>query len=154
MGCSRKQLKYMLGVRVQTPTLGIYADTGRFPLHLRHKFRLIKYWLRILKLPGDNIVKCAYTTLLEMHNYGQNNWCTVVSAILMSTGLFTHWENQLVTNEKVFLRNLKDKLFGQYAEVTNAKLNVLNAESKLRTYKIYKSEFCMEPYIFALPSIT
>ena len=38
-----KQLKFMIGVHTQTPTLGIYADTSRFPLHLHKKFRMIKY---------------------------------------------------------------------------------------------------------------
>ena len=45
-----QQLKFMIGVRTQIPTLGIYADTSRFPLHLHKKFRMIKYWLYILRL--------------------------------------------------------------------------------------------------------
>ena len=68
--------------------------------------------------------------------------------------MFTHWENQCVLNDSVFLRNLKDKLFSQYVQVVNTKLAALSTDSKLRTYKSFKSEFCMEPYIFSLPSIT
>ena len=149
-----KQLKYMLGVRTQTSTLAIYADTGRFPLHLRQKFRMIKYWLHILKLHENNVVKSAYNTLLDLHNFGQNNWCTVVAEILRNADMYTHWENQCVLNDLVFLRNLKDKLFSQYVQVVNTKLAALSSDSKLRTYKLFKPEFCMESYIFSLPSIT
>ena len=99
----------MLGVRSQTPTLGLYMDTGRFLLQIR----LIKYWLRILQLPDEHVLKCAYNTLLEMYQAGQTNWCTVVANTLSTCKLSNHWHSQNVEDEYLFVRILKENLYGR-----------------------------------------
>ena len=51
-----KFLKMMLGVKRSTATVAVYAETGRFPLFLRQKVRIIKYWIRLERLRNDSIV--------------------------------------------------------------------------------------------------
>ena len=43
-------LKNILNVRKQTPTLAVYAETGRFPLLIRQKLSTVNYWARLSKL--------------------------------------------------------------------------------------------------------
>ena len=50
-------LKNVLGVRKQTPSLAVYGETGRFPLHVRQKIRMVNYWIRLERAPDDSLLK-------------------------------------------------------------------------------------------------
>ena len=49
-------LKQILGVKRQTPNVAIYGETGRFPLALKHKELVLKYWLLIVIRQRHSIV--------------------------------------------------------------------------------------------------
>ena len=149
-----RYLKRMLGVRSQTPTLGVYMETGRFPLRIRQQVRLVKYWLHILQLPVDHVLKYAYNTLLELYGAGQTNWCTAVANVLSKCNLDNHWISQHVENEYLFIRNLKETLYGDYMRECEYSLSIIDDKMKLRTYKRFKNEFCMESYLLTVPSVT
>ena len=53
-------LKKTLGVKQQTKTLSLYGECGRYPLELRQKELIVKYWCRLLKLPTDNPLQIVY----------------------------------------------------------------------------------------------
>lgn len=86
----------MHGVRSQTLTLGVYADSGRFPLYLRQQLLVIKYWIHILQSPVNGPLVSAYNTLYNLCNAGQTNWCSVVKNILEVNNLQSYWEAQHV----------------------------------------------------------
>ena len=52
-----KYLKYILGVRKQTPSFAVYGETGRFPLHVRQKIRMVNYWIRLKRASDDSLLK-------------------------------------------------------------------------------------------------
>ena len=150
-------LKRMLGFKSQTPTLSIYMDTGRFPLHIRQQIRLVKYWLYILKLPSGHLLKCAYTNLLELFQAGQRNWCSVVASTLSSCNLNNYWHTQTVDDEHLFLKSLKHvkyQLYSNYITDAETTLSSLGDDKKLRTYKMFTTEFRMETYLLSIPSVT
>ena len=128
----------------------IYMDTGRFPLYLRQQVRLIKYWLRILRLPADHILKSCYNTLLEMYNVGQKNWCSTVANTLSSCNLDKFWHDQIVEDEFSLIKALKESLYGNFKQQCESQLCSQNDGKKLRNYKDYKSEFCLESYIYSM----
>ena len=41
-------MKRTLGVKVTTNSCVVYAETGRFPLHIDINLCMIKYWIKIL----------------------------------------------------------------------------------------------------------
>ena len=51
-----KFLRAMLGVRKQTTSAAVYADTGRVPLRIHWEVQTLKYWERILNLPNTHIL--------------------------------------------------------------------------------------------------
>jgi hypothetical protein len=65
-------LKNSLGVGIHTCTHAVYAETGRFPLEIRQKISMIKYWFRIIHLPESHVLKKCYNTLYSLMNLGQN----------------------------------------------------------------------------------
>ena len=50
-------LKYILGVKNQTPTFALYGETGRFPISLICKERSVKFWLKMMKY-NEQYRKC------------------------------------------------------------------------------------------------
>ena len=70
-----KFLKAMLGVRKQTTSAAVYADTGRVPLRIHWEVQTLKYWECILDLPNTHILHKCYLQLLSLDNSGQVNWC-------------------------------------------------------------------------------
>ena len=41
--------KYVLGLKMSTPSVMIYGETGRFPLDISVKCRLIGYWIKLIE---------------------------------------------------------------------------------------------------------
>ena len=74
-----KFLKLALSVSTSTPTLAVYGETGRFPLHLRQQDQMLKLWLRIQRMPDDSIMKQVYRELLALSNDGHDNWADRVN---------------------------------------------------------------------------
>ena len=99
-------LKMLLGVRKTTPTCIIYKETNRYPLILRRYFRVLKYWLKILKTSEDNPVRKIYNNLLNitLENPRSTNWTSSVKNMLFRNGFGYVWVQQYVNGgEKCFL---------------------------------------------------
>ena len=77
-------------VRRQTPTLAVYAETGRFPLIIRQKLTTVIYWARLSKLPSYDILnKCL--KVRELHIKGQRNWYSKVINIITQSNV-SEWK--------------------------------------------------------------
>ena len=90
-----KFLKMLLGVKSSTCNMAMYAETGRYPLHLQHKINCIKYWCRLTRLTDDKIVKQMYNMPRELSDLGFKTWCNQVYSILSDHG-FSHFYNENV----------------------------------------------------------
>ena len=94
-------LKSVLGVRTNVPTPYIYCELGVTPLKIERYKRIIKYWVKILKLDTNNPMKKMYTLLvndIDHHNTlprgNVTNWAAAVKYILDTHGLGYIWEQQ------------------------------------------------------------
>ena len=134
-------LKNMLNVRKQTPTLAVYAETGRFPLYMRQKIAIIKYWNKLEEQPEYDILnKCLQ---IQKRLTAQDSWYNKVKHIISEASI-PNWNsiepNRLVSQIKIALYDKeKSRIFDE--------INDSCKQSKLRTYKIFKTTFCLEPYL-------
>ena len=80
-------LKRILGVRKQTATLAIYAETGRFPLHVRQKVDIVNYWARLSALPQDDILHQGLKIQESLHARGQSYWYSNVIHFIHKCGI-------------------------------------------------------------------
>ena len=68
--------KQLLGVKKSTHNASVYCELGRYPLKYQRLYRILKYWVKILKT--DNcILKTAYTNLVLLNSTLKscsNNW--------------------------------------------------------------------------------
>ena len=147
-----KYLKHMLGVKPQTSTLAVYGETGRFPLVLRQQLNQVKYWCRIMGMEQSNPVKCVYDEILKLHLCGFNTWCSHVENTLTRYGLTEIWDAQSITTDK-FIPEFKGIIYTNYMNEWRESINDSYANPILRTYKLFKNDFQMEPYLFQCKSL-
>lgn len=138
-----KYLRIMLGVRTQTPTYAVYAETGRYPLYVRQRLFSIKYWSRLESLQSTDILSKCLMIQKELHRKKQNNWYSKICHI-MSNYNITINEN-MTSDQRVASAKL-----AMYMAEQDKILSGINDSSlypKLRTYKEFKTDFRLEPYL-------
>ena len=141
-------LKFMLNVKTSTCTPAVYAESGRFPLEIKQKVQVIKYWKRLLDSKENTAIKNAYNSLYDSYELGQVNWCNSVKNILDESGLNSSWENQTISENEV--RLVSCTLHENF--VKNTLGNILDSEKypKLRTYKLFKHDFRLANHLLFL----
>ena len=138
-------LKNTTNVKPSSSTHAIYSEFGRFPVALKQQCRMIKYWERILKLDDTHLVKKAYNSLYELHELGQENWCTHIKNILSKNQLQLAWEEQYFDNN--MMNTFRENLHKDFIEDNLMQINDTNNNPKLRTYKLFKTQYKMEPHL-------
>ena len=136
-------LKRVLGVRRQTPTAAIYAETGRFPLKLRQKLNTVNYWARIRNLPNYDILNKCLQIQVRLHNTGQINWYTKVVTIMTEA----NEPNWSTADPDVVVKKVKLELYKNEQTSILNEINDSNKLPKLRSYKLFKTSYCLEPYL-------
>ena len=102
-------LKRFLNTSLRTRNLMVYGETGRYPLFVNIYVKCIKFWLRILKMPPYRLPFKAYKMLLHLHEPNKKTWASSVCYVLYKYDFGDDWVNQGVGDEKVFLKEFKEK---------------------------------------------
>ena len=138
-------LKHMLGIRKQAPTLSVYGETGRFPLHARQQMRIINYWLKLEKKSDDSILKKCLNFQKDIS--AQNSWFGRIRAILQhnKTSLDEAVIDGSINNS--FSKIFKQRLYQKYQDDIITEINDSGKQPKLRTYKLIKTDLRIEPYL-------
>ena len=66
--------KRFMNVSQKASNYAVLGDSGRYPLYLVTWKRVIKYWLKILKMTKDRYVRKCYNMLLHFDLLGYKNW--------------------------------------------------------------------------------
>ena len=86
-------LKSILSVRNNTPSWFVYKELNSFPLKNDRLIRIIKYWLKIIDLDDDNIVRLTYNALhKEATEKNAVNWASLVKDLLNQNGFGYVWK--------------------------------------------------------------
>jgi hypothetical protein len=136
-------LKRILGVRKQTPTIGVFAETGRFPLLIRQKISTLNYWARLAKLPDYDILNKCLKIQEILHTHGQDNYYSKVKHIIDYSEI-TDWSTK---DPEKLVNEMRLKL---YKKEQNRIINAIHdseVNPKLRTYKIFKTNYSFETYL-------
>ena len=81
----------------------IIGDCGRYPLYIETIRRCVKYWIRILKLPENRLVKICYNVMKYFDDLGFNNWVTEIKILLQTNGFGYIWESHVAENESTII---------------------------------------------------
>jgi hypothetical protein len=142
-----KFCKNILNVKSSAKTELVYFESGRFPLDITFKCRLLKYWCKLLNLENTHPCKCAYIELISTCDL-YRNWATDVKDLLFSLGLGYVWINQEVCDVNSFVSTVKQRLQDICVQTLRS---TINTSSKARFYKCLNVNFKLQDYLTLLP---
>jgi hypothetical protein len=141
-----KFLRKILCVKRSTNLNGIYGETGRYPMRIHRKMVMFKYWIKLINLPDNSLVKSMYNIMktdADNHNsYNNTNWAFKIKQQLNTLGLTYMWMQQNIYN--VNLHIIKERILDMFKQ---SWYSDINNSSRLSTYSIYKHEFNLETYL-------
>ena len=141
-----KFLKMLLGVKMSTCNQAVYCETGRFPVVLKQKQRLFKYWSRLTRLHPDKIVKQSYEYLKYLTDLGFHTWVSKVKILLEENDMLHLYEQDSISvvEEQKYANVLITRLQSNFKEEC---LQSLHSFSSLRHYVGFKCTFTLECYL-------
>ena len=131
-------LKSLLGVRNQTSTIAVFADTGRFPLIYRQQVSAINYWHRLKSGNCPNLLRKCYDIQVALTGKKSNCWLSRIHYVLNHLGII---------DLELSPSKIKSLLFVKAGENIMPEINDSNSNPKLRTYKLFKTDLRCEPYL-------
>ncbi len=145
----RKYFKRNLRVRQQTPNLAVYGEYGIYPLDSRLQANVIKFLHRLVNMPDSSPARWVYNDLHSLYNCGFRTWVTKAMEIFQDTEdwLSLPFEKFVAMNHRKMKRAVKVALLDKYESTWLESVNDGNTNPKLRSYKMFKSDFCFEPYL-------
>ena len=127
----------------------VYGETGRFPLKINIKTKLLCFWSRLVQSSSNKLSGILYQLMYNLHNSGQYSfkWLSSVKQILDDTGFSFVWNAQGDIKSSDIKKEIKQRLVDQFgqslsADMTNSSRGVF--------YASYKTMFCLEPYLLNL----
>ena len=141
-----KFCKYLLKLRKSTPSCMVYGETGRFPIELQIKSRMINFWARLLTDTSDKISSTLYKVMLDLHlkNMLHSPWIVHVEKILNESGMSNLWITQSIPNTKWLKHAIKLRCQDQYKQKWFA---TLQTSQSCTIYRIFKTEHKYEEYL-------
>ena len=146
-----KFLKQILGVKMQTSNLAVLGETGRFPLLLRQRLNLVKYWQYIYNQPTDSISRSVYDELCNLSSSGHQNWTSKIERILNKYDMSGIWSDSAI--DKIpdnFLNDFKLKLYSEFITSWFTEISDSKCHPILRTYVLFKQDYRLENYLHVI----
>ena len=109
----KKILKYSLKLKMSTPTVMLYLETGYFPIECEISIKIITFWVNLLTGRQDKLSYKIYRVCLALYNRGLIifKWMDNVVQILNENGYSSIFRDQLLLDSKylqnIFLPKLK-----------------------------------------------
>ena len=145
--CHLQFCRFIIGVNRRTPIIGIYGDTGRYPMYLTAMTSFVKYWYRLTKCDGNQPL--LYNAF--MHNTSNNtSWLkTVKKCLVIGDVTFKDAHKRSIGSiiRKITLNLRSEFRKGWKSELESDDRRKENCGNKLRTYRTFKSEFGVEQYL-------
>ena len=141
-----KFLRKILNVKKCTNLDALYGELGRYPMHIKRKISIMKYWIKILNQPDHSLMKQIYNMLqLDSDNninHFKLNWAHNVKNILDEIGMTNIWIDQ--NPQTIDFRTIKQRIIDIYKQNWYANIN---NSSKLASYCMFKHDFNIELYL-------
>ena len=141
------QLKFCrseLGVGSKAASPAVLGECGRNHLSILCNIKAIKFWIKLLSLPDENLIKSCYNVLYVQCERGKKNWASRIKQLLSQFGYGYVWLNQHVDNINTFMERFKTTLIDCDTQIWKSNLKEM---SKLSVLRSFKTELCVEMYL-------
>jgi exonuclease III len=139
-----KFLKNILNVRQQTTTVAVLAEFGKFPLHVRQKIAAIKYWYKLQKTDRSSILYNCYELQIELYIKKCKCWLSLIAKTVEQLELPGEF---LDTPKALNISGLTEHIYNKEINKIFRDISDESKNPKLRTYKLFKNECRIEPYL-------
>lgn len=139
-------LKSLLCVKSSTPNCFVYGELGVYPLILERKYRIVKFWLKILRSNDESFLKKMYMDMILSYNVHPQrvSWVKLLRNMLFQYGFGYVWLNQNVFSETSFLKEFRQRIHDTHLQEWHTELGLT---SNFRLYKHIKQIFKFEDYL-------
>ena len=118
---------------------------------------IIKYWLRLNKLPNNRLIVDALDTNLDMQEMGIYTWTSLVKHILQESDFVEVWNTKEIPaqNTNKFINTLRNRLENKHTTLIRGLMHTdpqdkSKGQNKLRTYRKFKTDHKQEKYLTML----
>ena len=143
----RKFCKFLLNVPPSTTNVAAYGELGRMPLDIQRQVLMVKYWIR---LTSSFCISPILWECYIINKHYNSPWWKHIQNILNSCGLSYVLDEIDWLCAKDVLVELKTRLADQYFQKWTAEVGTAR---KMRLYKMFKTELCMEKYLYLPPHL-
>ena len=146
-------IKMLLGVKLSTANVAIYAETARYPSFINFQLKTVKFYLRLLQMNNNSIVKKVFLELSKLDHLGLTtcNWVSNVKNMFYRCKIHDLIPVNIIEDKKsdalinVIKKRLQDNFQSQC-------MFTINNMPILRTYCKFKYVFEAEPYLRTITS--
>ena len=146
----RKFIKRVLGIERSTPNCVVYGEVGKYPI-IHHVYkRMVSFWANVSEGKSSKLSSIIYKIIYKLHLDGSYDspWLICIKRILCNSGNPIFWDEQEHLAPKSFMRSIvASQLKNQFEQ--EWELETYN-NRKCVTYRIFKDEFKLEPYLAKL----
>lgn len=139
-----KFCRYILGVHRKSTNIAVRAELGKYPLLTDILTHSAKYWIQLCNTGIDSMVKKAYLDSYTSKDR-LSTWATHIQTLWTHFGLSEIWNNQGTHYRHKIINLLSTDIVNKYDLLWQNRVNL--DDSKLRTYKLFKSTTGLENYL-------
>ena len=145
-----RAMRFFLGTGKYTPTASIFGEMAWKPPIVKQWKRIAAHWVRLVNMDSVRLNKRIFRWCNDKSSRSCKNWIYRAKDQFNEFGLsqFCHISNPV---PKSFPNNISDKMMEKFEADWSIMLNTDssrrgNGGNKLRTYKLFKTEFKVEEY--------
>ena len=146
-----KICKYILGVNNRAPNLGVYGELGRSPLYIDQINACIKYFYHLEYSRDNKLLQKVYNSIktneTSVYKNGLGGFSEKIHNLFgLKLAADSRSSQHLVKNLRSRLRN---KFLSYWTDSIHSNFSKSNKAggNKLRTYKLFKTQFKREKYL-------
>jgi ssDNA-binding Zn-finger/Zn-ribbon topoisomerase 1 len=132
-----RAMRYFLGVHRFAPTAALHGDMAWISLKYTRYIAMLRFWNRLIKMDNSRLTKRVF---LWCHDFPDNTYCGDVKKISDIMNLSTVYHTKGLFNIEQIKQTCKELMHAEWQDEVQSK-------PKLRTYKIMKANFEVEPYV-------
>lgn len=150
-----KFYKFLLKLRDSTPSVMVFGETGKLPLSITIKVRMLCFWFKLACCNDKTkISSLMYKILLHLYrsNIYYSPYLKFIEKIHNELGLSNIWlyQNELnISNLEWYKEKCKQILKDQFMQNW---LSNVNNDQICYCYRMFKQNFGQEPYFSLLPN--
>jgi hypothetical protein len=149
-------LRSLIGVRGSTPSSAVYGEFGHIPLTFTKDIRTLCFWKHLMSAKDNTLLRNTFSLSQYIStNLHHNGWASHLKDLVDKYGLNPYWEQNNINDlsddaiKNIVTTYYIEKVWRPALERIEAKSG--EGKNKLRTYRLFKSDFQMEDYLKDTP---